>query len=654
MLLVELMVQGVAGFPPQARIPLRPGHVVVRSQVPLLPLLRCALFWDGSPDDGAQALAAPGAPASRLALVLRGRDGNTWRLIRDLRGGCVLQRFDAGTQRFAQVTADPVELGPLLRAQVGVPSRKVFDSLFSWSPERWPSRQGLGLDFEGPAPAVSVAFAVDAVEFVDAPAFGNETALRAQLQALESELGAADRADRLQRRIDELAHELAGLERLQERFVRADGAVAAARNALDGFASLPDDPAALVAAGEGAAAQRQEGLARIEAEREKAERRLDEAAVPIEPHRDRRFLGGAAAGVLLLLLGAFGPWRVVALLAIPAFGFAALQALRWIGSLQQAEGIDRKRALFDERQRKVEAAFEGATAELRVALERAGVKSPAELLERVRDREAAEARLAEVEAARERLRGEPGAEGLAERLAALQAESARIEGELSAVAAGSWRSRGQVEEEIEAIRSRLEGGTSSKVATLRSTPVPGALLRGAAAPALRGTPGPAFLSGASAPSLGAASSPQAADPAAALLDPASELLGVDRQELGPRLAPRVAQYLAALADHRWSSVELSFTGGLRCVGATGAIPFASLPDPDRELAWLSVQLAVVEQHAARHRVPVIYDDPFGFLDEPHQALLARYLKGLGQRTQILHRTRLPAMAAQADAVAEAA
>jgi len=607
MQLVELILHGVVGFPPRLRLPLGSGHVVVRGDAPLLPVLESVLCAEG-PDDGAARLAA--APGARAAAVVRGK-GGTYRLVRELQGGLIVQHLDEEARRFVQVEASPGEIGPFLRTQLGVPTRGVLRELLTFTP-RAPALPDLA-----PIPSLVHAVAAPPASAPDAAAIAR----------LERELEAAGKADALQARLDEIFEEQAALQREGDAVSRVESRARAAREELAGFdalGDLPDDVGPLVSAWDAAGADRDAALQRIESDRGAFDELL-RAGAPRPLWRDPRFVGACTTGVAALGVGLFTHLRIVALLNVPAFGVAAALGVRWVGQLQARDAATRMAAVFAERARKVEAQWEAATAGFRDAMARAGAQSPAQLAERVQGRARAREQVQALEDELARLkRSRAGADA---RLEALRAEADALERQIATLAAGAYRPRATVEAELAALRAPA---AAQAPPLALAAAVPGMLL-------LETDPLPA---------------PAAGEPDAAtrMLEHAAELLAVDRHEIGGRLGPRVGQYLAALTDRPAPDVELSSTSGLRCGGAR----WTDLPEGDRALALLSLHLALVEQVTAVRRLPVIYDDPFGFLGEAQRQRIVRVLHGLGKRTQVIHRTRLESMVQGADAVAEVA
>ena len=81
------------------------------------------------------------------------------------------------------------------------------------------------------------------------------------------------------------------------------------------------------------------------------------------------------------------------------------------------------------------------------------------------------------------------------------------------------------------------------------------------------------------------------------------------------------------------------------------VPAAGLPAADRDLCWLSLKTAFLENALADGKPVALVDDAFGALSEPARRAFARLLKQLGRAGQILHATSDPLFREAADHVA---
>lgn len=423
------------------------------------------------------------------------------------------------------------------------------------------------------------------------PVLGEEerAALRAELPRLEAELRAQEEVERLDAELQSLQHELSGIEaKLEARenaaaAARAAAAEAAAYRAVE----LPADLEGRLAAHERARARQEEKERRLrraigeEAKRE-TENRLD-------LRRDRRLWAGIGAGGLSLLLAAFTPWKGLAVLSIPCFGVAAALLLVAISHLQRREEAGRRRAFLEEKLAEAEAERAADRRDLEVVLE----ATASESIEALRAwmgraaaaeeeaRRAAEA-LASLEA-REELRD------AAARREQLAAAIDAHEKKLASLAAGAFRSPGQVRAEIAAIREKLSIEGSS------------------------------------------------ADDAGALVDAACRALGCDRAQLLQTVGKRASQLLSALSQEGWQKLGWGATGGVALKGSAGVSRFPALAYEEQEAVRAALAFAAAERQAA----VLLVDRAFDGLGAAYQARLAKALQWLGERgVQILHRTQV--------------
>ena len=111
-------------------------------------------------------------------------------------------------------------------------------------------------------------------------------------------------------------------------------------------------------------ARRDEALARLLYDKDVADE--EAARLPdVEPLvRNRNFWLAVAAGVVCLIASFFVPKtiRYVALLDMPAFGFAAMLALRFVEELQDKDRVERRDEMFVAREKKIAEEFEAEAA----------------------------------------------------------------------------------------------------------------------------------------------------------------------------------------------------------------------------------------------------------------------------------------------------
>jgi hypothetical protein len=145
MILLELALQGIRGFPPLARITLRPGMNVGKSQDPIqrraiLDAIYHVLYPDPSRAGATAKLADPAAKEARFALTFFGRDRLTYRVVREAVTGAVsLHKFDPEQNKYAAMTRTALEAAQYLRVQQQLPDEVGYERLFVFSPEAMPS-----------------------------------------------------------------------------------------------------------------------------------------------------------------------------------------------------------------------------------------------------------------------------------------------------------------------------------------------------------------------------------------------------------------------------------------------------------------------------------------------------------------------------------
>lgn len=690
MRLVELILQGVKGFPPQCRLALASGQTFIRaaSAGSIRSALE-ALFFPERPSDGLD-LEDPSSPACRVAVVFQSADGKHWRVARDLRGASSLQRHDPAAGKFRAISADPGEFGPYLRTQGGIPPHASFLELFTLGVADFPSARELvaampeasadlppfaweepahqpaqailegARGFADPQAAASaraglqppraaargITSAFDAMTAEGALAF-TSAAPTQTIPELERELAAAREAEGLQDRIDGLRGELDEVEERGKELERIEAELAAASGELQAFEVEPAIPAeidGLLARFREATSKKEERLQRLEEERAALEEAIEGPAPP-QVWTLPGFQVGCALGALSFAAALLSPWRGLALLAIPSFGYSALLSLQMIGALQQRERAGRRQLLFDERERKALQEWEGEGQAVRLAMKAAKVESVEELERWLAARERAGERKREALQDKERLEAD---ESFLEELRVaeeLRREVAALEDQLGSLGAAAYRSAAEIAQELETLQS---GGAVPSEASLGSMASfgDGSLLGRDGAVGALGTDGAMGALGAAAlgpTSEGAPAPAPPLDHSTRLLAQIEELLLLDREGLLAAMGGRASQYLAALSGNRFRELRWRGRGGLSCVGEQGEVPFYELAPRHQDLAWLSLRFTVIEQYSKRYRLPLVLDDPFHHLSEQRQALVARMLEGIAGRTQVLHRTSLEAM-----------
>jgi hypothetical protein len=626
----EVAVQNVRGFSPAGRFALKPGYLVLKPPAPTEPsalagLTLALLYADGR--GGEASFNAPGQ-RGKAALTFVGQDGVTYRLLRELGGSGTLHRINPTTQQPELVTQDSAEMNQYLRGQAGLPPRTTFEQVCCLQATQLPTRRPRLKAAGGKAAEVkapSLSGGLGSVQSV-APA-GDVRAAEARLKELEQELAVAREVEQIQFQADglssqsfELDSKLKSTEGLQAKLREAEAAWAAAPSAES--LGLPPDILQRVERFPKAQARRDDALARLQAERDAAAERAASVAT-VEPlTQNHFFLAALGVGILFFLLGIFlsGPAKYVALLDIPAFGVAAVFALRYVEDLQRASRVDRKDEMFAAREKKIQDEYESETALIRAAMKTLDVGSHEDIPAVFQRKVDLKARVDELRMQLQAAQEDPDFQAAAGQQQALRQQLEALNAELQEKGAFA-RDLREVEREMTRLRESI---------ALAKAPPP-------AAPA------------AAAPGVPASAGELLEDPTPLVLNQASDVLATNVPAVAGMMRERCVQYLAALTDRRYANVEWDKDGRAVFVAAAGnRIPAGELPPKDLDLYYLGLRMAVVEKLSARVKLPFMVEDALGAVEEAKLQLLGRMLKHLGTLTQVVQVTAHPGFVQMSD------
>lgn len=596
--------------PAGGRATLRPGYNVIAADGAVLRRLVEALLYPDA-KDGDAIPRGGGGPANapvRAGLTLVGNDRITYRLVRDFSTGCQLHRFDAEKRSFALVAQELREIADFLQGTVGVPRPGRLSALLSIAVSELPSKVG------GVAATISAAPQ-------RAPLTPEQAKKR--LASLRGELERAKVAEKLQYQVDGLQAQLFKLdEALKDGAAIREGLekALAARAELDGAARLAEgmgDPDARLASYERATARRAEAAARVAVERE-AIAQTEGLGEPRSFWRDPLFWLGAGGGLAFALGGAIGSsahpdLRYLAILGVPAFGWAAWVALRWVGGLEAWERVARRRRIVDDWEKKVEAQYERDAAEIRQAMKALGVSKATELKEVL-------GRLADADA--------------------VVAEWRRrlSEWEEAAESKGALAERARVAEALHGVEERLASEVGGFVRDVRSVEAEIARLEGEAA-------SPPPVAKVAAP---AARPANGGDPLRGLLERAAAELGGGQAAAARAVAQRASQTLSGLSFQRLQALQVDERGNIQVQSGGRPVATLTLPAADKDLIFLALKLAFVEQALAGGKQVAIAEDAFAGLSDGSRRFAARLLKQIAKPGQILHATSDPSFRGAAD------
>ena len=651
----EIIAQGLRGLTGTTRVTLGAAvtaiHPLDGREAAVTAILLDLLY----PDTGPRISSFdPAADASRIGLLVKGRDGGTYRILRDLRSGetSLLKEIDGA---FQPVSTRPAEIAQTVTAQLGFPQETLLRQVFVTREGDLPSKRFAahirsirGLAQPEPEEATGPALVAPSMSGSGEgrplpPGFdgmGAEVAMsdddkRARIAQLKEQLSAAERTQELefeldgeQKKIFELEEALRPVTALREQLSEAE-------QALEGMASieLPVDFDAQLAAHERVLNDHNAALDKLDERLDALEasiRAQDTFGSPVEAAlKDPLVKFGLAAGVggiLLGIIGAFAyePLRYAAFLDVPGLAVALVGAWRLIGEREEL-GALRYRLKEAEKERESRMnKFELDDSAFRGVLRRAGLEGRnVEDIDAVKEtarrhREAKEA----VEKLRQefaRVSTELNAPAQEQKMAAAQARVRELEDTLSQ-SGGLTVGQGDVRREL----AELE-------AELRGEPV---------APAAEQS-GPA-----------AAAPPAQEDPddvTRELLNQARDLFVTDVPGLASMLAARVEQYVSGLTDQRYTKVEIFGQGEVSVRDASGAmVEFGNLSPGDKDAVWLAIKLTAIEAYVRTVRVPVVLERAFVAFPPTKEQLLARMLQYLGSQTQILLMTEKAGLLPAAD------
>ena len=623
---VEVAVQNVRGFTAQGRFPFKQGYLVLKppsAEVsPLAGLSLALLYSDGRGEDS--KFVATGQKSGKSAFTFVGQDNLTYRLLRELGGSGTLHKQTVTGQPPELVSDDAAEIAQYLRSQAGLPARSTFEQVYCLMANQMPSRRPrvrVARPGDPKRPSLSSGPQLASNQAVE-PA-EDIPAAEARVKALEQEMQRSREVDELQFKLDGLNSTLFEVERKLNSTEGLKVAIRDAENAWNAAPTpenlgLPADILARVERYPKAIAKRDDAMGRLQVEREQEAAAVPQAVAPLK--NNPLFWAGIAAGTLFLLLGIVlsavlenTAWRYMVLLDIPAYGFAAMLALRYVDDLSSTTSVRSKEGMFAAREKKILEEFDMEAAPVRKAMKALELESHEEipavferkalLEQKVRDlRE----QLTAMENAPEFMAAAGEREETKRGIEELNAKIAKI---------GTYvRDVREVEREMARTKESIALAKSPAAAT-----------------------GP----------VGGPNDPLE-DPSPALMKQAADIFQVDIPTVSGMVRDRCNQYLTALTDRRYQGVDWDMEGRGFVISAGRSVPVGEIIPRDLDMYYLALRMTVVEKASARVKYPFILEHPFAGMDEVKLPLVGRMLKHLGTLTQVLHVTAHPGFAQLAD------
>ena len=658
--LEEVIVQGLPGARELARASFAPALTLLpagpRERL-YLPLLLDLLY----PKSDALALAERGEPAEqgRVAVVVIARDGQRYRLLLDVHTGRrVLQRYVDGRPEMVCDTVREIALA--VTAVLGFPHEEVLRELLCAVREDLPSRRAKLALSSSPRKEVSSAAARRPLP----PGFSacgtldrSAEQARQRLTEIEGLLRADADFKALEFAIDGLQQQLFALEERMRPLTALQRAVQQAKDQVERLVLRPSAPVDLIDSAARlvtlrAASDRE--CARLDDNKRELLARAQGMATPLQlAHSDPFVKYGVLFGVAALVLGLVGALagsslRWLALLDIPTLGLAVVGGMRVLSVLEEGERIRRSVQQINVDKQRIQERLGIDQEHVHGLLNKHGIKLEqlAELAGELRARAAALTSLATAESALAAANGDD-LSLLESEQATITARMRALEEQLSASGAGMFTAPFMSVERS----ARCEAPKQDTAAPFCHSPRINSLDRRCNSADIRAekveierrltSPTAALLMepGSIEPERTVAE-----DLTKRLLELAAEVTLSSVPEVGAQVQERAAHILHALSDGRLHALRFGGRGETSALDAAGdAIPFGDMPPLDRDIAWLSLKIALIEMVVARARLPVIFDRSLDFLLDSKGPMLQRMLQFLAAATQVISISDEPAL-----------
>lgn len=601
MLITDLFVQGVDRYPQvKVRLPQGLSALTPVEDDTFVAVVRELLYSEGF-DPQSRFATMPG-DVVRVGGVIVADDGTSYRIIRDLKSGSAqLAKAEGGA--YLPIANAGREVSQLLRTQLQVPARDVFDALFLIDVRAFPTpvvaapqpvlmAQPLSLMLPGPVATRPVQ------------------QIHQEIQALKKQREAMAGTEQLEYELDGLQKKRFAFDELAEKRRNHTDRIASLEREIAQSAAIDELPANFATLAENAVKQKQ----KFDEDRTKLVEeiaRMEGDGPPPKPPvlaRDAKFLGGLGGGAVILLAAAFldGDLRLIGLLDIAPFGLAAVQALGAVNDMEATDRYAARLKALKDRLKKVSEKYERDAAVVVNAVKRFNAESADEVVAAVTRRAALKQEL-------ERMKGVIAAfdagEGTAlqgDELRQLNARIAEVEAALLGSASGGGDTR-EIDRKIAALEAEMSGG---------------------AAPGVGGPPGAAAMPGA----RGAVAAAPAAASAVTFLPVVralAEVSGADVTAVCQQLASRAAAYAGRLVSRPNTALSIDEQGAATFGGAG----LGTLPGGEQHALTLAVRLAAYELAVQRHAFPLWVDRLVRVADLPHDGLPAFYAH-LAKKSQV--------------------
>jgi hypothetical protein len=152
---------------------------------------------------------------------------------------------------------------------------------------------------------------------------------------------------------------------------------------------------------------------------------------------------------------------------------------------------------------------------------------------------------------------------------------------------------------------------------------------------------------APAPSRPASAVP-AGEPLRGLLERAAAELGGSPASVARTVAAKASQAVAGFTLNRLTGVSADDRGNVQVVSGGRPVPAMTLPPAERDLVFLALRLALLEQTLAADKSIAILEDAFAGLSDTVRRTAGRMLKSMAKQGQVIHASADPAFREAAD------
>jgi uncharacterized protein YhaN len=114
------------------------------------------------------------------------------------------------------------------------------------------------------------------------------------------------------------------------------------------------------------------------------------------------------------------------------------------------------------------------------------------------------------------------------------------------------------------------------------------------------------------------------------------------------VATKASQTLAALTLNRLTGVSADDRGNVQATSGGRPMPAMTLPPADRDLIYIALKLALLEQAVVTGKTVALLEDAFAGFSDGARRSIGRLLKQAAKGGQILHTTTDPAFREASD------